>query len=105
MDAIAQAAAGEVVPEKARSGVVNVGDSLLERILFGHASAGVVGTLFTAIADGPRLLVVVGGGGSGRPDVSVAGNFAAVIKIIEPSELQGELVLVGRNVSAVHGER
>ena len=35
----------------------------------------------------------------------VAGNFTAVIKIVQHSKLQGQLVLVGRDILAVHSER
>jgi hypothetical protein len=105
VDAIGQAAFREVVPEEAGAGIVDVGDSLLQREFIGHAAAGIVGPLLAAIADGPGLLVVVGGGGGGRPDVAVAGNFSAVVEVVEHSELQGQLVLVGRDVFAVHGQR
>jgi hypothetical protein len=37
--------------------------------------------------------------------VAVAGDFSAVVKIVEHAELQREFVLVGRDVGAVHGER
>ena len=86
-------------------GIVDVGDSLLERKFFGHAAAGIVGALLAAIGDGPGFLVVVAGGGGGGPEVAVAGNFSAVVEIVEHSELQREFVLVGRDVGAVHGER
>src|SRR5580700_11899156 len=36
--------------------------------------------------------------------MSVAGNFSAVVEIVEHAELQRELVLVGRNVGAVERE-
>src|SRR5208337_3421011 len=102
VDAIAEAAVGEVIPEETGAGVIDVGDSLLERKLFGDGAAGVVGSLFAAIADGPRLLVVVGGSRSSRPDVAVAGDLSAVVEIVEHSELERELVLVGSDVFAIH---
>src|SRR5450755_2562266 len=37
--------------------------------------------------------------------MAVSGDVPAVIKVVEHSELQGEFVLVGRNLSAVHGQR
>src|SRR5215470_2236551 len=37
--------------------------------------------------------------------MAIARNFSAVVKIVEHSELQSELMFVGRNVSAVHGQR
>src|SRR5712671_6983931 len=36
--------------------------------------------------------------------MAVAGNFSAVVKIVEHSELQRELVLVGRDLSTVEGK-
>src|SRR5271168_3875830 len=36
--------------------------------------------------------------------MSVAGNFSAVVEIVEHAELRGQLVLVGRDLGAVHGE-
>src|SRR5208283_3754403 len=90
VDAIAEVAAGEVVPEEAGGGVVDVGDSLLKGEFFGHAAAEVVGALLVAIAGGPGFLVVVGGGGGCGPEVSVSGNFAAVVETVEHSELQGQ---------------
>src|SRR5208282_5850676 len=105
VDAIGETFFRQVIPEETSARIVDVGDSLLERKFFGHAAAGIIGTLFAAIADRPSLLVVVGGSGSGRPEVAVAGNLSAVVEIIEHSELQRELVLVRRDVSAVHGER
>ena len=56
------------------------------------------------IADGPGFFDVVGDGGGSGPDVAVARNVAAVVEIVEDAELASELVLVGGDVLAVHGE-
>src|ERR1700719_4904974 len=40
----------------------------------------------------------------GRPDVSIAGDIAAVIKIVQNSKLFGESVLIRCNVLTVHGQ-
>ena len=37
--------------------------------------------------------------------MTVAGDFPAIIKIIENAELQCELVLVGSDLRAIHRER
>ena len=52
----------------------------------------------------PALHVVAGGGGV-RPYVAVAGDVAGIIKIIEHAELPRQLVMVGRNLLAVHYQR
>ena len=36
--------------------------------------------------------------------MAVSGDLAAVVKVVEHSELQGEFMLVGRNLSSVHGQ-
>jgi hypothetical protein len=37
--------------------------------------------------------------------VAVAGNFSAVVEVVEHSELQRQFVLVGSDVFAIHGQR
>ena len=37
--------------------------------------------------------------------MAVAGNFATVIKVVEHTELQSQLMFVGRDVRAIHGQR
>src|SRR5260370_35825895 len=91
--------------EEEGGGMVYGGDSLLEGKFCSDAAAGIISALFAAIADGPRLLVVVAGGRGRRPGVAVAGNFSAVVEIVEHAELQRQLVLVGRDVGSIHGER
>src|SRR5260370_38933209 len=103
VDAIGQAMFREVVPQEASGGIVDVGDALFKRQFVGHRAVGVVGTLFAAIADGPRFLVVVGGGGGGGPDVAVAGYFSAVVEVVEHAELDGQFVLVRSYVGAIYG--
>ena len=78
---------------------------MFEWIFVGDRALEIVGALVAAIADRPGFLVVVAGGGGGGPDVAVSGDFSTVVEIVEHAELQGELVLVGRDVGAVHGER
>src|SRR5260370_35724652 len=103
VDAIAQVVFCEVVPQEASGGIVDVGDSLFKRQFVGHGAVSIIGALFAAIADGPVFFVVVGSGGGGGPDVAIAGNFSAVGEVVEHSEFQGELVLVGSDVSSIHG--
>ena len=55
-----------------------------------------------AVADRPSLGDVIGNGGGSGPDVAVTGNVATIIEIIEDAELTSELVLIGRDVFAVH---
>src|SRR5258708_35317739 len=96
---------GDIVPEDSSSGIIDCGDSPFKRQFVGDGAVSIIGTLFTAIADGPRLLVVVGGSRSGRLEVAVAGNFSAVVEVVEHAELQGQFVLVRSDVGSVHGER
>ena len=77
----------------------------IERIFVGHRSLEVVSAFFAAVADLPGFLVVVGGDRSHRPLMAVAGNFSAVVKVVQYTELQGELVLVGSDVGSVHHQR
>ena len=103
--AIADVVAREIVPEKAGGRIVNVGLIVLQRIFVGDLALEIVGAFLAAIGDLPGLLVVVGSDRGGRPEMAVAGDLAAVVEIVEHSELQSEFVLVGSDVGAVHGER
>ena len=102
--AIGQTMAGDVVPEEAGAGIIDIGLVVLEGKLVGDRALEVIGALFAAVGDLPGFFVVVAGDGGGGPEMSVAGNFSAVVKIVEHAELQGQLVLVRRDVGAVHGE-
>src|ERR1700720_3453332 len=55
-----------------------------------------------AVGDRPSLGDVIGNGRGGRPHVAISGYVATVIKVIEYAELTCELVLIGRDVLAVH---
>ena len=52
----------------------------------------------------PVLFKIVGADGGVGPDVAIAGDFAGVVKIVEHAELQGQLMQVGRDVFAEHGQ-
>ena len=95
----------DVVPEKAGGRIVDIRLIVIERIFIGDRALEIVGALLAAIGDLPGFFVVVAGDGGGGPEMAVAGNFSAVVEIVEHAELQRELVLVGRDVGAVHGER
>src|ERR1700687_3810397 len=101
----AEVVAREIVPEKSSGRIVGVGLIVFQRIFIGHLTLEVVGALFAAISNLPSLLVVVGGDRCRRPEMTVPRNFSTVVKIVEYAELQRELVLVGCDVLAVHGER
>ena len=94
--------AREIVPEISRGRIVDVGLIVLERIFVRVLSLEIVGALLAAIGDLPGLLVVVGGDGGSGPEMAVAGNFSAIVEIVEDAELQGEFVLVGSDIGAVH---
>ena len=102
--AIGQAMAGEVVPEKAGAGIVDIGLVVVEGKFIGDCALEVVGAFFAAVGDLPGFFVVVAGDGGSRPEMAVAGNFSAVVEIVEHAELQSQFVLVGRDVGAVHGQ-
>ena len=93
---------GDVVPKKAGRGIVNVGLLVVKRIFIGDRALEVVGPLLAAIGDLPGFLVIVRGNRRRRPEMTIPGDFAAVIKVIEHAKLQGKLVLVGRDVCAIH---
>src|ERR1017187_9028580 len=78
---------------------------MIQRILIGHRTLEIIRSLLATVGDLPGLFVVIAGDGRGRPKMSVAGNFSAVVKVIEHAELQGEFVLVGCEVGAIHRQR
>ena len=96
---------GEVFPKIAAGRLAGVRNFVFDGDPPKQGALGVVGVLLTAIADGPSLGDVVGNRRGGRPDVAITRDIAAVIEIIENAELASELVLVGSDVLAVHGER
>ncbi len=89
----------EIVPEETGPGIVHNGKALLESV------AEILGTLTSSINNGPNFFDIVGTRGSIGPEMAVGGDFSAIIKVVEHSELQREFVLVGRNLSAIHGQR
>src|SRR5581483_4267804 len=99
----AEVIARQVVPEKSGARIVNVRHVVVERKFVRDLPLKVIGTLFTAIGNRPHFLVVVGGDGSGGPDVAVAGDFPTIIKIVEHAKLQGEFVFIRSDVFAVKG--
>src|SRR6202034_895066 len=90
--AIAQSIPRHVVPKKSSGGIIDIRLVVLQRRFVGHRSLKIVGPFLAAVDDLPRLLVVIAGDCRGRPKMAVAGNFSAVVKIIEHAELQRQLV-------------
>src|SRR4029077_3000830 len=103
--AIAHVIACEVIPKKASGRIVDIGLIMLQRIFVGYLALKIVRAFLSAVGDGPGFLVVVAGDRCGGPEMAVSRNFSAVVKIIEHAELQRQLVLIGRDVLAEHGER
>src|SRR5258706_254511 len=58
-----------------------------------------------AVGDRPSLADVIGDRGGSGPHVAVTGNLTAVVEVVEDSKLTSELVLVGRDVLAIHRQR
>src|SRR5438445_9488242 len=58
-----------------------------------------------AVGDRPGFADVIGDRGGSGPHVAVTGNLAAVVEVVEDSKLTSELVLVGRDVLAIHRQR
>src|SRR5206468_5008725 len=103
--AVSEIVASDVIPEKASRGVVYIRFANFQWIFVGYRALIVIYSLFATINDLPGFFVVVAINCRGRPIVPIARDLAAVIEIIEHTELQGELVLVRRDVGTVHGER
>src|SRR5271157_2779855 len=96
---------GQVAPEIAGRRVIDVGNAEVHGDNVTHRPFEVVTALLAAIDDLPRLFGVVAGDGRGGPYVSVAGNFTAVVEVVENAKLPRQLMLVGRDVFAVHHQR
>src|ERR1700683_1095927 len=90
--------AGEVVPKEAGPGIVDIGLIVFERIFVGDGAPEVVGAFVAAVGDLPGFFVVVAGNGGCGPDVAVAGDFSAVIEVVEDAELAGGGVVGGGGV-------
>src|SRR5271157_3921232 len=103
--AVGQVVPGQVPPEIAGRRIIYVGNAEVHRDNVTHGPLEVVTALLAAIDDLPGFLVVVAGDGRGGPYVSVAGNFTAVVEVVENAKLPRQLMLVGRDVLAVHHQR
>ena len=96
---------GDVVPEKSSRGIVHIWFSKFQGIFIGYGTLVVVNALLAAIGDLPGFLVVIACDGCSGPIVSITRDLAAVIEIVEYTELQSELVLIRSDIRAVHSER
>src|SRR6185437_16150889 len=94
-----------VAPHVSAGGLDHVGDFLQDRVTLRDDAFIVVGALLVAVVDLPVALEVVGADGGVGPDVAIAGDLTGVEEVVEHAELERELVLVGRDGRAVHGER
>ena len=94
--------AREIIPNEAGEGIVNIRQIVLERKFVCVLPLEIVRTFLSAICDLPGFFVVVRCNRCCRPNVAVARNFAAIVEVVENTELQCELVLVGRDVLPVH---
>ncbi len=92
----------KIGPEIATGRLLHVGNLFAQRIAVGHYALIIVSALRTAVVRGPGLLQIVCADGRGGPDVAVARDFAGVEEVVEHAELQGQLVLVGRDGCTVH---
>src|SRR5664279_4815147 len=61
--------------------------------------------LFAAVVNLPGLLCVVAANGRSGPHVSIAGDLAAIVEVVENSELPSQLVLVRSDIFPVHDQR
>src|SRR5256885_14660094 len=90
----------EIAPQVAGAWFIHVRNMLLNWISVIHHSFVVVSSLSAPIRDLPCLLGVVARNCGIGPHVTVTRNFAAIVKIVEHTELQCQLVLVGRDLLA-----
>ena len=102
--AITDAVRGEILPEIAAGRLAGVGQFVFHGNSFQKFAFGVVGMFVAAIADGNGLGDVIGNGRRSGPDVAVAGNFAAIVEVVEHAKLLGQRVLVRSDVRAIHGD-
>ena len=54
------------------------------------------------VADHPAALFVIGGHGGVAPTVAVHADLAVAVEVVEQDEIAGELVVVGRDLFAIH---
>ena len=85
--AIRDAVLGHVGPQVSGTGLVHIRDALFDGKLIRDGSFEIVATLVPSIPDLPCALGVVAGDCRRRPNVAVAGNLAAVIKVVEHAKL------------------
>ena len=95
----------EIVPDEPSARIVHIGLIVFQRKFVGNLALKIVGAFFTAVGNLPGFFVVIRSNRRHGPDVAVPRNFSTVVKIIKHAELQRELVLIGRDVFAVHGQR
>src|SRR5579863_1929619 len=95
----------EVAPQISGRRLVHIRHAFLQRNVIARPTLIVVRALLAAVVDLPGLLGVVAGDGRSGPHVPVAGNFAAVVKVVDHAKLPRQLVLVGRDRLAVHRQR
>ena len=93
---------GQIAPKKTACWIGHIGNLLQQRIVIGYGALVVVGSLAAAITLRPGLFQIIGADARRGPYVSVAGDFAGIEEVVEHSELQCELVLVGRDPVAEH---
>ena len=101
---VAFAVGGEIAPQIAAGRLVHVGNLLQQRIAQGYGTLVVVGSLAAAVGLLPGFLKIVSTDGRSGPDVAIAGDLAGVEKIIEHTELESQLMLVGGDGLAIHGQ-
>ena len=92
-------------PKVAGAGLIDVGLALLQGNAVPHHTLVIVRVLFAAVANLPGLFGVVAGDGRHRPNVTISGNLAAVIEVVQNAELASQLMLVGRNGFPIHAQR
>ena len=92
-------------PKVAGAGLIDIRLALLQGNAFSHTALVVVRVLIAAIADLPGLLGIVAGDGGHRPNVTISGNLAAVIEVVQNTELASQLMLVGCDGFPVHAQR
>src|SRR5207237_10391809 len=96
---------GYVIPEKPSGRIIDIGQVVVEHVFVSNRAPEIVGALFAPIIDLPGLLVIVTGDGGGGPEMTITGDFPAVVEVIQHAELQRQLMLVGRDIPTVHRER
>src|SRR5262249_10592250 len=103
--AIGEAMLGGIGPQVAGLWRIDVRNAVVESDFVGDHAAEIVSPFMATICDLPVALVVVAGDGGSRPDVAVAGDFSAIVEVVEDAELAGKFVFVGCEFFPVHSER